>query len=68
MAKHETEMHRQRRIAVEALKAIRDVARFGNFGIIWRIAEDALRQIEPKCDQGLFAERNQLDLADRPDL
>ena len=70
MAKHESEVHRQRRIAREALREISRQYENQNLNhvdfrvLVKRIADAVLAD---RCDQGLFADRSQMDLADRKD-
>lgn len=77
MARHETEMHRQRRILADALREIvqmaenRPVIRMPNGMMLGNFARQALfraGQPDKVADAGLFSDRSQLDLADRPDL
>lgn len=79
MARHETEMHRQRRELIAALKVARE-----GFGLIanshtdrlikqmashhFQQCQAALKAVQPPCDEGLFADHRQLDLADRKDV
>ena len=69
MAKPETETQRQRTVAIRALQQIRAwAARPGTpLLTISTLADNALREIE-RCDNGLFGDHSQLDLADRKDL
>ena len=70
MSRHETEMHRQRRIALDAL---REIARFcakekhPEPAAIGLFALAAIREIE-QCGTGIFGDHSQMDLADRRDL
>lgn len=77
MAKHETEMHRQRRELLAMVKqfladpvvlvACEDEDRF--LRMVQR-ARNLVARIEPRCrdDFGLFGDRSQMDFADRKDL
>lgn len=66
MAKHETEMHRARRMLTEFARHVRDSkdapADLRNMAML------TLKAVQPDCDVGMFGERDQLDLADRRDL
>jgi len=69
MAKHESEMHRQRRIALEALQAICHLPGLHGtpLSVAKHIAQTAINDICGRYDQGLFADHRQMDLADRKD-
>lgn len=78
MARHESEMHRQRRELLEALGQILELAKIRDkddaqgmqktIGMIWHAAYTAVHRCIPPCDDGLFADNRQLDLADRRDI
>ena len=75
MARHETEMHRQRRELLDAMRAIRDMAHWRGdetpeqmaryIGAIWHTAHAAIRACQSPCEDGLFADGAQMDLQDR---
>jgi hypothetical protein len=67
MARHETEMHQQRRELVAYVRELLD-----RRVIHWRDVPAHIRAIvvagKPQYDTGLFADRSQFDLADRKDV
>jgi hypothetical protein len=74
MARHETEMHRQRDTLRGAIEAIIAYAEYpddmsGNrLNKIKEIARAALHTAFSKADIGLFADRSQIDMQDRKDV
>lgn len=71
MSRHESEMHRHRRQAIELLRRLQEWASVtgGWEAPVWRDVERFLAQFPPEpCDVGLFGDNRQLDLADRKDL
>jgi len=74
MSKHETEMHRDRRELIAALRAIcqlHDPAMKQSraFFAAIQVAHMLLDRFpQPPCDDGLFGDNSQMDLADRRDI
>jgi hypothetical protein len=75
MSKHETEMHRDRRELIAALRAILRAfeqtgpnARTEYLATLANAAKLLERFPQEPCDDGLFGDHRQMDLADRRDL
>lgn len=77
MARHETEMHRQRRELLEALRVLlfcldsptEEVQRAAAlFRPAIEQARVVVKAVTPKCNIGMFQDERQLDFADRTDL